>query len=95
SILEAGMDGIKRRIDPGDPVNDNVYNCSGKKNLLRLPKSLFEALEEWKSDEVCVKALGREVAEKYLELKMAEWKAYQKHKGAKITAWEHKYYLYM
>lgn len=95
SILEAGMDGIKRRIDPGDPVNDNVYNCSGKKNLLRLPKSLFEALEEWKSDEVCVKALGREVAEKYLELKMAEWKAYKKHKGAKITAWEHKYYLYM
>ena len=61
-----------------------------------LPASLKEALEEWESDDICIKALGKETAEKYLELKLEEWREYEKNGNSKsITAWEVQRYLYM
>ena len=100
-ILEAGMDGIKRKIDPGEPVEANVYRLSESKRkelgIRVLPTSLKEALEEWKSDEICIRALGRENAEKYIALKMQEWEEYEKHalkSGDQVTTWELQKYLY-
>jgi len=100
-ILEAGLDGIKKKIDPGDPINTNVYHLSEserrKLGIKVLPTSLKEALEEWKSDEICVRALGKETAEKYLEIKMQEWKEYEPHmpeKPNEVTPWEIQKYLY-
>jgi glutamine synthetase len=58
---------------------------------------LKEAIEEWKSDEICMKALGKEVAEKYVELKMSEWKEYELNmpkNEIEVTPWEVKKYLY-
>jgi glutamine synthetase len=54
-------------------------------------------LEEWKSDEICIKALGKENAEKYMGLKMQEWKEYEPHtpnNKNEITLWELQKYLY-
>jgi len=100
-VFEAGLDGIKKKIDPGDPVNTNVYHLSESKRrelgIGFLPTSLKEALEEWKSDEICVRALGKETAEKYLEIKIQEWKEYEPHmpeKANEVTLWELKKYLY-
>jgi glutamine synthetase len=62
-----------------------------------LPTTLKEALEEWKSDDVCVRALGKEAAEKYVELKMQEWKEYEPHvpnNRSEVTPWEQQKYLY-
>jgi glutamine synthetase len=96
------LDGIKRKIEPGDPVDVNVYHLSEAKRrelgIRVLPGSLKEALEELKSDEVCMRALGKENAEKYLELKMQEWREYELHmpkddKNA-VTAWELQKYIY-
>jgi glutamine synthetase len=58
---------------------------------------LKEALEEWKNDETCVKALGKRVAEKYIDFKMQEWNEYQPHLPAdknEVTSWERQKYLY-
>ena len=102
AIFEAGLDGIKRKIEPGDPVDVNVYHLSEAKRreleIKVLPGSLREALEELRSDEVCIRALGRENAEKYLELKMQEWREYEPHipkddKNA-VTVWELQKYIY-
>jgi glutamine synthetase len=101
ATFEAGMDGIRRKIDPGDPVDVNIYHLTGeeRKNLgvKVLPASLKEALEEWKNDEVCIRALGTRIAEKYTDFKMQEWKEYEPNQPAdknEVTTWERQKYLY-
>lgn len=101
ATFEAGMDGIRKKIDPGDPVDLNIYHLTEaeRKNLEVnvLPTSLKEALEEWKNDEICIKALGTKIAEKYTDLKMQEWQEYQPHLPAdknEVTPWERQKYLY-
>jgi glutamine synthetase len=102
TVLAAGLDGMRRKIDPGDPVDLNVYHLSEtereKHDIKVLPSSLKEALEEWRSDDICVKALGKENAEKYSDLKMQEWKEYEPHIPAdknEVTSWELQKYLYL
>ncbi|MCD6445760.1 type I glutamate--ammonia ligase [Candidatus Bathyarchaeota archaeon] len=102
-LFEAGLDGIKRKIEPCDPVEEDVYKMNEIKRrelgVKMLPKSLKEALEEWENDDICFKALGKEIAEKYLELKTAEWKEYEEHVKnpytTDITDWELDKYLLM
>lgn len=100
-VFEAGLDGIRKKIDPGEPVDVNVYHLSKAEReelgIKVLPASLKEALEEWQNDEICIKALGRENAEKYMELKMQEWEEYKPHMPndkSEITKWELQKYLY-
>jgi len=49
SLLEAGLDGIRRRIDSGDPVEANTYHLTEAERkrvgIGKLPTSLREALE--------------------------------------------------
>jgi len=101
-LFEAGLEGIRKKIEPGDPVDENVYRLSESRRkelgIKTLPASLKEALEEWDSDDICVRALGRENAEKYLKLKMEEWREYESSGRAvantgKITRWELQKYL--
>lgn len=102
-LFEAGFEGIKKKLEPGEPVNENVYHLSEAKrkelSIGMLPTSLKEALEEWDSDEICVRALGRGNAEKYRQLKMEDWKEYEPHEPPtvgdknKVTGWELQKYL--
>ena len=98
AIFEAGLDGIRKKIEPGDPVDTNVYRLSEeqrkKLDINVLPGTLKEALEEWKSDDICIRAIGRENAEKYVELKNQEWEEYYPHHKSEITMWELQKYLY-
>ncbi len=100
-ILEAGLDGIRKKTEPGEPVKENVYHLSEAKRrelgIEVLPTSLKEALEEWESDKICVEALGKENAEKYVELKMEEWREYEPHMPNpenQVTMWELQKYIY-
>jgi len=101
AIFEAGLEGIKKKIELGDPADTNVYHLSDAKRkelgIKVLPASLKEALEEWESDEVCMRALGKENAGKYVELKMAEWKEYEPRMPSdksQVTSWELQKYIY-
>ena len=53
ALLLAGLHGIKNKIDPGDPVEENVYKLSPEKkreyNIGSLPVSLKEALDSLNS----------------------------------------------
>jgi len=100
-IIEAGLDGIKKKISPKEPIDTNIYHLSEAKrkelDIAVLPSSLKEALEEWKSDEICIRTLGKENAAKYLDLKMQEWVEYESHlpkNKNQVTAWELQKYLY-
>lgn len=101
ATLEAGLDGIRRKIDPGDPVDVNIYHLSEderrKLGVNTLPTSLKEALEEWNSDNICKRVIGKENTEKYIETKTQEWKEYEqlapKNKN-EVNSWELQKYLY-
>lgn len=46
SIVVAGLDGINRIIDPGEPVNENIYKMSNSRKSSLGIKSLPPSLEE-------------------------------------------------
>jgi len=101
TIFEAGLDGIRRKIEPGEPLEENVYHLSEAKRselgIGTLPASLEEALEEWESDDICIRALGKENSQKYAELKTQEWKEYEPNapnNKNEVTSWELQKYLY-
>jgi glutamine synthetase len=82
-------------------VDANIYHLSKadqrRLGIKVLPASLKEALEEWKSDSICEKALGKELAEKYAEFKTQEWQEYEPNiedDGNQVTGWEVQKYLY-
>ncbi len=54
AILAAGLDGIKKKLDPGDPVDEDIYKLAPEKRrqlgVGELPGSLQEAIESLESD---------------------------------------------
>ena len=59
AVLLAGLDGIKKKLDPGSPVDEDIYKLSAAKrkqySIGSLPTSLMEALEALKSDDTFLK----------------------------------------
>ncbi|MCE4624398.1 MAG: type I glutamate--ammonia ligase [Desulfurococcales archaeon] len=79
AVILAGLDGVDRKLDPGDPVDENVYLMTPEKRrqlgIKTLPRSLDEALDELESDhEWLLRAWPRELLEKYIEMKREETK---------------------
>jgi glutamine synthetase len=91
--LGAGLDGIRRELDPGDPVNIDTYKKSDAElaelGVHRLPKNLGEAVDELERDELAREVLGEELHASYVALKRAEWDAY----NTVISPWELEQYL--
>jgi glutamine synthetase len=54
AVLMAGLDGIKKKIDCGEPIDENIYHLSEERRrdlgVKELPGSLVEAIQELKSD---------------------------------------------
>ncbi len=77
AIILAGIDGIKEGIDPGDPVDKNIYKLTTHERralgIKELPKSLDEALDCLESDnEWLLQVWPKELLERYIELKREE-----------------------
>ena len=92
--LEAGLDGIRRQIDPPAAVTENIFEMRlsqiKKQGIESLPADLGEAVEAFKADPYIREVLGEHISEKYSEAKMAEWADYR----AQVTGWEIDNYLY-
>jgi glutamine synthetase len=86
--LAAGLDGIKKKIEPGDPLRADVYELSPKEKrelgVGELPTTLRDALDHLASDEVIQKVLGSHIFDAFMELKIDEWNQYCLY----ITPWE-------
>ena len=77
AILMAGLDGIRKKIDPGDPVSKNIYRMSEwelkELGINSLPKTLMEALEELENDNEYLKPIiSGNLLEMYIEKKKEE-----------------------
>ena len=94
AYLAAGLDGIQRKIDPGEPNVGNMYEMSREEMTRRkirvLPQSLNEAIDELEKDEVIQAGLGP-IAAEFLKLKRTEWNDYHR----QVSAWEVDRYLTM
>jgi glutamine synthetase len=92
-ILIAGLDGIKNKIDPGEPVNDNIYELTTEKRLDRgidsLPGNLKDALDELERDEIIIETLGPHVFNDFVRLGRAEWDNYR----TQVHDWEIQRYI--
>ncbi|MDA1189834.1 MAG: type III glutamate--ammonia ligase [Chloroflexi bacterium] len=92
AYVAAGMDGVKRKLDPGKANFENNYALSleeiEKRGIKVLPQSLKEALEELKKDDVIQSALGP-IAGEFINLKEMEWNRYHR----QVTQWEIDQYL--
>lgn len=94
ACLAAGLDGIKNRIDPGDPVEGNIFEMSPAEReangITLLPGSLGDALDALEKDELIRDVLGADIAAKYIAAKRAEFADYLAH----VSQWEVDEYLY-
>jgi glutamine synthetase len=93
AIIAAGMDGVQRRLHPGAPNNQNLYELSpdeiAQQGIGVLPQSLLEAIIALEQDEVVRDGLGSELAAEFIALKRMEWTEYARH----VSDWETTRYL--
>jgi len=93
SVLAAGINGIKNKIDPGKPLNCNMYEDFAKyPNLPKLPDELDQSLNQLKQNKEMNDAFGTEVIDSYIKLRSTEIKEFNNierfDKSKPITKWE-------
>jgi glutamine synthetase len=92
-MLRCGLDGIERRLALPPPVEESLYGFDEveleRRNVGLLPDNLKDAISAFEADEVVLDALGDTLAERFLEVKVLEWKEYR----AQVTPWEVDQYL--
>jgi glutamine synthetase len=85
-LIHAGLDGVRRKLDPGEPVNVDPATLSEKelrkRGVARLPTTLGEALDELERDELLMEALGPLRRTAYLAVKRSEVASFAAHDAA-------------
>ncbi len=92
-ILAAGLDGLKNNINPGKPLDCNMYTDYKKyPNLPKLPDNLDQSLEKLKNNKDMKNSFGENTINSYLKLKNSEIEEFKQKetfdKTKKITKWE-------
>jgi glutamine synthetase len=77
AMMMAGLDGIQNKIDPGDPMDVNIYDLPPEKlnKIGKMPSSLHESLDALKNDhEFLLKGdvFTKDVIDYWLNWKMEE-----------------------
>lgn len=89
----AAVLGVTERIDPGPPLNKDLYELSDDEikatNSQRLPRNLLEAVEILRDDPLAKAVLGEAMLDSYLKYKADEWERYHQ----AVTDWEVQEYL--
>ena len=92
-MLAAGLEGIKNKMEPPEPMTQNVMNMSddekAKAGIMVLPGSLHEALKLTEGSTFVRETLGDHVFESFMENKRIEWENYRSH----VTDYEIQKYL--
>ncbi len=86
--LAAGLEGVREKIDPGNPQEDNLYELTDKERLDRgidfLPQTLAEAVQAFADDPLTENVLGKELKDEFIRYKSEEWEEYHQ----SVSAWE-------
>lgn len=94
-VLAAGLEGIREKIDPGPPNEDNLYTISDEERRARgidfLPQTLQEAVSAFAADPLVEQAIGKELREEFIKYKTREWEEYHQ----TISTWEIERYSHL
>lgn len=96
-IAAAGLDGLDRKLDPGDPVHDDLFALTAdevaERGIRHMPTTLGNAVVELVQDDVIREALGPvpggDYVDYYARVKTREYDDYH----AVVTNWEVDRYL--
>lgn len=76
AIVHAGLDGIRRKLDPGEACNDNLYALNApqlaQRGIQRLPTSLPDALDALERNAVIGNGMGEDFVREFVRIKRAE-----------------------
>jgi glutamine synthetase len=93
--LAAGLEGIRMKLDPGEPNEDNLYMISEAERRDRriefLPQTLQEAVMAFAADPLMEKTLGKELRDEFIRYKTSEWDAYH----LTVSPWEIERYSHL
>jgi glutamine synthetase len=93
SAIACGLEGIKRKEDPGDALNVDASKLDERElenlHLERLPSTLMEALAELKKSSFLCEVLGKSLLDTYIRNRELEWRAYMEH----VSEWEIRSYI--
>jgi glutamine synthetase len=93
AILAAGMEGVRKKLDPGPPVNKDIFKMSQReRSRLRvdvLPNDLSEAVRAFQKDKFLQNALGSRISSHIIQAKRSEWQEYI----GQVHPWELDRYL--
>lgn len=87
-LILAGLDGIKRALDPGEPMNDDAYKLTPQvlhdRGIESIPPTLGEALAGTRSDSFIKDSMGDLLYRQYMAARESDWSNYCK----LVTPWE-------
>ncbi|MHB8577202.1 MAG: glutamine synthetase family protein [Dehalococcoidia bacterium] len=79
-LLAAGLDGIERGLDPGQPLDCNPLDLSEtereRRGIRRYPATLPEAVAAFEADRVLMDALGPVLAREVIAVRRSEWNSF-------------------
>ena len=91
--LAAGLEGIRKGMDPGPPVNYDTYGRTEAQlaadGVHRLPADLGAAVAAFREDELMASVLGEQVHRAIADHRAAEWLEY----NTVVSEWERDKYL--
>ena len=93
AVLSAGLDGVKKKIEPGDQVHEDIFKMTKserkKKGIETLPANLGEAIDEIESDrKFLLPVFTNNVLDKIIELERRD------QREIAIRPHPHEFYLY-
>ena len=93
SVLAAGLYGLKNKVDPGKPLDCNMYEDHAKyPNLPKLLNDLEQSLNLLKNNKDMNDAFGKDVVESYIKLRSSEMNEFKSKdsfdKTKDVTKWE-------
>jgi glutamine synthetase len=87
-LLAAGLEGVREKLDPGRPHEENLYELSAEQlretNVTPLPQTLGEAVDAFEADPFVKKTLGADMVKEFVTYKRAEWEQYHQ----SVSQWE-------
>lgn len=92
-VLAAGLEGIEAELDPGPPIDLDMYAQSNATiadlGVKLLPRTLQEAIDVFQADTLARDTFGEELHRAYVDFKRSEWEDYHN----TISQWEWDRYL--
>ena len=92
-MLAAGLEGIEKKYELADPIEENVFEMSSeereRRGISNLPMNLSEAISLTENSQLVREALGDHVFDSFIKNRKIEWEQYR----IQVTEYELKRYL--